>query len=189
MTREPNFDDLIGAEVTDAEREQLRRTHELLLEAGPPPELPPSLQKAPNFGVFSLRQRRVVKRRALVLLAAVSCAAGFALRSRFTARCTATFNDEIDWPLAAEASFNDISRSFSISIAWRWPLGKVSMATFMRRISLASSGRYVGRAGKVSVSLSIGLSRSALRTSRRRRSMMRWRATAASQGANGLAGS
>ena len=70
MTREPNFDELIGTEATGAERERLRHAHELLLQAGPPPELPPSLQKAPNFGVFSLHQRRVVKRRSLVLLAA-----------------------------------------------------------------------------------------------------------------------
>ena len=70
MTREPDFDELIGAEATGAERERLRHAHELLVRAGPPPELPPSLQKAPNFGVFSLHQRRVVKRRALVLLAA-----------------------------------------------------------------------------------------------------------------------
>ena len=70
MTREPNFDELIGTEETGAERERLRHAHELLLQAGPPPELPPSLQKAPNFGVFSLHHRRVVKRRSLVLLAA-----------------------------------------------------------------------------------------------------------------------
>jgi len=70
LTREPDFDELIGAEATGEERERLRRAHELLVQAGPPPELPPSLQKAPNFGVFSLHQRRVVKRRALVLLAA-----------------------------------------------------------------------------------------------------------------------
>ena len=70
MTREPNFDELIGAEATGAERERLRHAHELLVQAGPPPELPPSLQTAPSFGVFSLHQRRIVKRRALVLLAA-----------------------------------------------------------------------------------------------------------------------
>ena len=70
MTREPDFDELIGAEATGEERERLRHAHELLVQAGPPPELPPSLQKAPNFGVFSLHQRRVVKRRGLVLLAA-----------------------------------------------------------------------------------------------------------------------
>jgi hypothetical protein len=70
LTREPNFDELIGAEASGAERERLLHAHELLVQAGPPPELPPSLQKAPSFGVFDLKQRRVVKRRALVLLAA-----------------------------------------------------------------------------------------------------------------------
>jgi hypothetical protein len=70
LTHEPNFDELIGTEATGTERERLRNAHELLVQAGPPPELPPSLQKAPSFGVFSLQQRRVVKRRALVLLAA-----------------------------------------------------------------------------------------------------------------------
>ena len=73
MTHEPNFDELIGAEATGEERERLRHTHELLLQAGPPPELPPSLQKVPTFGktgVIRLERKRVVKRRALVLLAA-----------------------------------------------------------------------------------------------------------------------
>ena len=85
MNREPDFDELIGAEATGTERERLRQAHELLVQAGPPPELPPSLQRAPNFGVFSLHQRRVVKRRALVLLAAalsiaVVFFAGYAVR-------------------------------------------------------------------------------------------------------------
>jgi hypothetical protein len=85
LTREPNFDELIGTEATGAERERLLHAHELLVQAGPPPELPPSLQKAPSFGVFSLQQRRVAKRRALVLLAAalsvaVVFFAGYAVR-------------------------------------------------------------------------------------------------------------
>jgi hypothetical protein len=85
LTHEPNFDELIGTEATGAERELLHRAHELLVQAGPPPELPPSLRKAPNFGVFSLHQRRVVKRRALILLAAtlsvaVVFFAGYAVR-------------------------------------------------------------------------------------------------------------
>jgi hypothetical protein len=85
LTREPNFDELIDAEATGAERERLLRAHDLLLQAGPPPELPPSLQKAPSFGVFNLQQRRAVKRRALVLLAAalsvaVVFFAGYAVR-------------------------------------------------------------------------------------------------------------
>lgn len=85
MTREPHFDELIGSEATGAERERLLHAHELLVQAGPPPELPPSLRKAPNFGAFSVQQRRVVKRRALVLLAAalsvaVVFFAGYAVR-------------------------------------------------------------------------------------------------------------
>ena len=85
MTHEPNFDELIGTDSTGAERERLHHAHDLLVQAGPPPELPPSLQKAPNFGVFSLHQRRVVKRRALILLAAalsvaVVFFAGYAVR-------------------------------------------------------------------------------------------------------------
>lgn len=80
MNREPSFEELVGAETTGAERERLRRAHELLLQAGPPPELPPELRRAPNFGVVHhlAQRRRLVKRRALVLLAAtVSIAAVF----------------------------------------------------------------------------------------------------------------
>ena len=36
----PNFDDLIGEDVPAWERERLRRAHDLLVAAGPPPELP-----------------------------------------------------------------------------------------------------------------------------------------------------
>jgi hypothetical protein len=78
LTREPHFDELIGAETSDAERERLLRAHELLLQAGPPPELPPQLRKPPGFGVKSMPNRRVVKRRTLLLLAAtLSVAAVF----------------------------------------------------------------------------------------------------------------
>ena len=94
MTREPSLDELIGTEVPDVEREQLRHAHDLLVRAGPPPELPPSLQKAPSVGVFSLQQRRIVKRRALVLLAAalsvaVVFFAGYAVRGGGSSAATA----------------------------------------------------------------------------------------------------
>jgi hypothetical protein len=81
----PDFDDLVGTEATGAERERLRRAHELLLEAGPPPELPPQLQTAPNVGARVRRvRRREMKRRAVLLLAAalsiaVVFAAGYAV--------------------------------------------------------------------------------------------------------------
>jgi hypothetical protein len=45
--RPPNFDELVGPEVGGDERERLRRTHELLVQAGPPPELSPELEQVP----------------------------------------------------------------------------------------------------------------------------------------------
>jgi hypothetical protein len=48
MTVPPDFRDLVGDEVPAEERARLERVHELLVEAGPPPELPPSLVEAPD---------------------------------------------------------------------------------------------------------------------------------------------
>jgi anti-sigma-K factor RskA len=70
VNRKPNFDDLVGTETRGAERERLRGAHDLLLQAGPPPELTPRLEKAPDFGVTRLQARRPMKRRATLLLAA-----------------------------------------------------------------------------------------------------------------------
>ncbi len=44
----PEFDDLIGGDVSAGERERLFGAHEALLTAGPPPELPPGLEHAPD---------------------------------------------------------------------------------------------------------------------------------------------
>ncbi|HZT84301.1 MAG TPA: hypothetical protein VE984_02625 [Gaiellaceae bacterium] len=77
MSREPNLDELIDGETTPAERQRLQHVHDLLLQAGPPPELPPRLRKAPTFGVVPLKlRRRTVRRRALVLLAAAVSVVG-----------------------------------------------------------------------------------------------------------------
>jgi hypothetical protein len=48
LSRVPDFDELVGDDLTPEERARLRRAHELLLAAGPPPELPPSLAHAPD---------------------------------------------------------------------------------------------------------------------------------------------
>jgi hypothetical protein len=67
----PDFDELVGTEATGAERAKLREAHDLLLRAGPPPELTPKLKAGPNPGVARMQhRRRAVKRRSLVLLAA-----------------------------------------------------------------------------------------------------------------------
>jgi hypothetical protein len=87
VSREPTLDDLIG-ETTGVERQRLEHVHDLLLQAGAPPELPPELHQAPDFGAVPLRlRRRTVKRRAFVLLAAalslaVVFFAGYAVASQ-----------------------------------------------------------------------------------------------------------
>jgi hypothetical protein len=84
----PDFDELVGTETTGAERTRLREAHDLLLRAGPPPELTPKLKAGPNPGVARMqRRRRTVKRRSLVLLAAalsiaIVFAAGYAVSSQ-----------------------------------------------------------------------------------------------------------
>jgi hypothetical protein len=78
MTRTPDFDELVGTDVPAEERERLRRTHELLVEAGPPPELSPTLEQVPRIEEtprwFRQRKRRVV-RRVVLLAAALATAA------------------------------------------------------------------------------------------------------------------
>ena len=71
MNRKPTLDELIGADTTGAERQRLQHVHELLLEAGPPPELSPELEQGPNLNMtMGKRAAGRVKQRAMVLLAA-----------------------------------------------------------------------------------------------------------------------
>lgn len=48
MTGPPEFRDLLGDDLPAEDRARLGRVHELLIAAGPPPELPPSLAEAPD---------------------------------------------------------------------------------------------------------------------------------------------
>ena len=42
-----DLNDILGAELEPPERERLEHVHTLLVQAGPPPELPPALEHAP----------------------------------------------------------------------------------------------------------------------------------------------
>lgn len=48
MTGPPEFDELVGNDLPAEERTRLERVHGLLIEAGPPPELPQSLAEGPQ---------------------------------------------------------------------------------------------------------------------------------------------
>ena len=69
------FDELVGDVSDPAERERLRRVHELLLSVDPPPELSPALATIPMPQPEPLLRRR--RGRALALLAAALAAAAF----------------------------------------------------------------------------------------------------------------
>jgi hypothetical protein len=78
MTRPPDFDDLVGADLDEDERLRLRAVHDLLLEAGAPPELPRSLEPVPaedDESAFPLFPRR--RWAAALALAAALAAAAF----------------------------------------------------------------------------------------------------------------
>jgi hypothetical protein len=82
MSREPSFDEIVGAEPTGGERERLRNAHQLLLQAGPPPELPPELAQGPQAGMARAqvaRRRRLKRRSMLALVAAALVGAVFAI--------------------------------------------------------------------------------------------------------------
>ena len=70
MSVGPDFDELIGEEVSGAERERLRVAHAFLVAAGPPPELPPELEAGPTLRMTLSRRPREFRRRATLLLAA-----------------------------------------------------------------------------------------------------------------------
>jgi hypothetical protein len=65
MTDRPNFDELVGGDdLSPDEAARLQRVHDLLIEAGPPPELPPHLLQEPDpeggrrDNVYGLPRRR-----------------------------------------------------------------------------------------------------------------------------------
>lgn len=71
----PSFDDLFdGDDLAPEERERLRQAHELLTRAGPPPELPPTLETPP-----ALEATRVIPLSRRYRFAAVAAAAAAAV--------------------------------------------------------------------------------------------------------------
>lgn len=56
MAEERDLRDLIGEDVSVEELERLRRVHEILLAAGPPPELSPTLQAVPHVDARHVRR-------------------------------------------------------------------------------------------------------------------------------------
>jgi len=77
VTNEPDFRDLVGDEGGPEEVDRLRRVHDLLVAAGPPPELSPAVANPPEVAksrVFEFKRRRPTT---LIALGVTAAAAAF----------------------------------------------------------------------------------------------------------------
>jgi hypothetical protein len=94
VSRHPDFQDLVGNDLEPAERQRLERVHDMLIAAGPPPELPQELAEPPRpeSKVAELTRRRL---RTVLLLAATivlaAFAAGYLLGARDDGSSTSSF--------------------------------------------------------------------------------------------------
>jgi hypothetical protein len=81
MTPQRDVRELVGDDLPPEELARLESVHRLILEAGPPPELPPTLARPPAEAsrgtLVSLLPRR--RRSSLLLVAAAALVAAFAL--------------------------------------------------------------------------------------------------------------
>jgi hypothetical protein len=82
-----SFDELVGREGLGPEEEaRLRRVHELLVAAGPPPELAPDLEAGPTLAMtLGGRRRKRGAHRPLMLLAAALCVLALAFLGGYLA--------------------------------------------------------------------------------------------------------
>jgi hypothetical protein len=77
VTPGPDFRELVGDDLAPDEAARLQRVHELLVQAGPPPELSPSLEQAPARPSATVTYLFSRRRKATALLAAAVAAAAF----------------------------------------------------------------------------------------------------------------
>jgi len=77
MTNEPDFRDLVGDEGGREELDRLRRVHDLLVAAGPPPELSPAVADPPEVAESKVREFRRRRPVTVFALAAALAVAAF----------------------------------------------------------------------------------------------------------------
>jgi hypothetical protein len=144
----PEFDDLVGGDDLDPqEEERLRRMHDLLVAAGPPPDLSPLLREAPapsNVTVLPARRRRTI----LVAAAALAIAlfgAGYLVGAR---------GDDAAFTVPMEGSHGERAELavFDKDAAGNWPMElKVSAVTLregeLYELWLTRKGKLVEQCG------------------------------------------
>jgi hypothetical protein len=123
----PDFDELIGADVEPGERDRLRRAHEALLVAGPPPELPQGLAQP--------RAHRGYARPALLAAATLAVLAAF-LGGWVAAKATA---DDPDFSLAMQGTPAAVAASAELDV---YPIDDAGNWPMKMHVSGLADGRY-----------------------------------------------
>jgi hypothetical protein len=85
MDRGPDFRELVGDDLSSEESARLERVHDLLVAAGPPPELPPALAEPPGEPDRSAVPIMLPRRRAGAMLALAAAIALLAFLGGFVA--------------------------------------------------------------------------------------------------------
>ena len=109
----PEFEDLVGSDLPAEERERLRRAHDLLVAAGPLPELPPELEHrvepAPGEVVsIFMRRRAAVVGILAAALAALAFGGGFLIGHSHRAGFAAAFTVRMHGTPAAPNALGSI---------------------------------------------------------------------------------
>jgi hypothetical protein len=115
MRRPPTFDDLVGTDLDPEEHARLRRVHDLLLAAGPPPE-PPAGRVIP----LEPRRRRVASIPIAAAVAVLVFALGVAVGSRSDAR-----HVDFTVPMSGTSEVSGASGTltvYDLDEAGNWPM-------------------------------------------------------------------
>jgi hypothetical protein len=125
MSDKPDFRELVGEDLSRDEEEQLRRVHDLLVAAGPPPELPPHLQEPvepekPRDNVAYLPRRR-----AGLLLGLAAAIALFSLVAGYVVGAHRGFKTDFEVAMHGTAAGAGASATIHVGeldSAGNWPL-------------------------------------------------------------------
>jgi hypothetical protein len=126
MSDQPDFRELVGEDLPREEEERLRRVHEMLVAAGPPPELPPHLQEPvepekPRDNVSYLPRRRTGLLLGLAAaIALFSLVAGYVVGARH-----GSFNSDFEVAMHGTAAGAGASATIQVGqldSAGNWPL-------------------------------------------------------------------
>jgi hypothetical protein len=126
MTREPDFRELVGEEGAPEELERLRRVHELLVAAEPPPDVSRRLGRAPRLRPWLAVLPRPRMQAALGLAAAAAVALGFGIG--YGVRDGGGFSTQAARPMHGVGRLASASASIEIGkldAGGNWPLRMV----------------------------------------------------------------